>query len=48
MFLKDLGNLGFRSENLFGIDISEKAIENCKANGLKNCLVVDAQNITLT
>lgn len=48
IFLKDLENLGFKPENLFGIDISELAIENCKANGLQHCFVMDAQNITLT
>ena len=48
IFLKDLENLGFKPENLFGIDISEIAIENCKANGLQHCFVMDAQNITLT
>ena len=47
IFLKDLESLGFKSENLFGIDISEKAIANCKANGLQHCFVMDAQNITL-
>ena len=30
-----------------GIDISAKAIENCKANGIENAFVMDAQNITL-
>lgn len=48
IFLKDLENLGFKQDNLFGIDISEIAIENCKANGLNHCFVMDAQNITLT
>ena len=48
IFLNDLENLGFKPENLFGIDISEVAIENCKANGLQHCFVMDAQNITLT
>ena len=48
IFLKDLEKLGFTLENLFGIDISEIAIENCKANGILNCFVMDAQNITLT
>jgi len=47
IFLKDLEALGFNPENLFGIDISEKAIENCKANGIANAFVMDAQNITL-
>ena len=48
VFLKDLENLGFDSTNLFGIDISEKAILNSKKNGLINTFVMDAQNITLT
>lgn len=48
IFLKDLEKLGFKTENLFGIDISDKAIANCKANGITNCFVMDAQNITLT
>ena len=48
VFLKDLENLGFDSTNLFGIDISEKAILNSKKNGLTNTFVMDAQNITLT
>lgn len=47
IFLKDLEKLGFKAENLYGIDISEKAIENCKANGIQNCFVMDAQNITI-
>ena len=47
VFLKDLEKLGFNSDNLFGIDISEKAISNSKKNGLKNTFVMDAQNITL-
>jgi SAM-dependent methyltransferase len=48
IFLKDLENLGFEPNNLFGIDISEKAILNCKSNGINNAFVMDAQNITLT
>ena len=48
IFLKDLEKLGFNPENLFGIDISEKAIANCKANGIKNSFVMDAQNIKLS
>jgi SAM-dependent methyltransferase len=47
IFLKDLEALGFKIENLFGIDISEIAINNCKANGITNAFVMDAQNITL-
>jgi len=48
IFLKDLEGLGFKNENLFGVDISEKAIANCKNNGLQNAFVMDAQNITLS
>lgn len=48
IFLKDLERLGFKMENLFGIDISEKAIENCRNNGIKNAFVMDAQNISLS
>ncbi|MCF6132834.1 class I SAM-dependent methyltransferase [Flavobacterium wongokense] len=47
IFLKDLENLGFKLDNLYGIDISDKAIENCRANGIQNSFVMDAQNITL-
>ncbi|WP_445454258.1 class I SAM-dependent methyltransferase [Flavobacterium sp. 25HG05S-40] len=48
IFLNDLEKLGFKKDNLFGIDISAKAIENCKANGIPHSYVMDAQNITLT
>ena len=48
VFLKELEDFGFASQNLFGIDISDKAITNCKSNGLNNVFVMDAQNITLT
>lgn len=48
MLLLDLQQMGFKSENLFGIDISEKAIENASKNKLRNVFVMDAQNITLT
>lgn len=47
IFLKDLELQGFKMENLFGIDISEKAIENCKNNGIQNAFVMDAQKISL-
>lgn len=47
IFLMDLERLGFKKENLFGIDISEKAIANCKKNGIENAFVMDAQNILL-
>jgi SAM-dependent methyltransferase len=47
IFLKELEALGFKSDNLYGVDISENAIANCKANGISNSYVMDAQNITL-
>ena len=47
VFLKDLEGLGFSNDNLFGIDISDKAITNASANGLSNTFVMDAQDITL-
>ncbi len=47
IFLKDLESLGFKNENLFGVDISDAAIENCRKNGIPNSFVMDAQNITL-
>jgi len=47
MFINDLMKAGFQKENLFGIDISENAIANCKKNGIQNSYVMDAQNITL-
>lgn len=48
IFLKYLEQLGFKIENLFGVDISEKAIENCKENEIQNVFVMDAKNITLS
>nr|WP_314897193.1 class I SAM-dependent methyltransferase [uncultured Flavobacterium sp.] len=48
IFLKDLELLGFKTAHLFGIDISETAIADCKANGISNAFVMDAQMITLT
>lgn len=47
VFLKDLEVLGFKTEYLFGVDISENAIANCKANGIQNAFVMDAQDISL-
>ena len=47
IFLKELELQGFKMEHLFGIDISEKAIENCKRNGIQNAFVMDAQKISL-
>lgn len=48
IFLNDLEQLEFKKENLFGIDISEKAIANCKKNGIQNAFVMDAQKISLS
>ena len=48
VFLKDAEKLGFAINNLYGIDISEQAIKNSKANGIKNSYVMDGQDITLT
>jgi len=47
LLLDDLIKLGFSANNLFGIDISEKAIINCKKNGFENTFVMDAQSINL-
>ena len=47
LLLKDLEKVGFHINNLYGIDISEKAIENCQNNGIKNSFKMDAQNIIL-
>jgi len=47
VFLKELEAFGFETKNLYGIDISDKAIRNCKDNGIDNAFVMDAQNITL-
>jgi SAM-dependent methyltransferase len=47
ILLSELIESGFDANNLYGIDISPKAIENCKANGIKNCFVMDAQHIVL-
>jgi SAM-dependent methyltransferase len=47
ILLRELIEVGFDANNLYGIDISPKAIENCKANGIKNCSVMDAQHIVL-
>ncbi len=47
LMLEELRNLGFNPDNLYGVDISEKAIANCHSNGFKNAFVMDAHNITL-
>lgn len=45
--LIDLIEMGFESNNMFGIDISSRAIERCKENGIINVFEMDAQNIEL-
>lgn len=47
ILLSQLNRNGFQSDNLYGVDISEKAINNCKKNGLNNVFVMDAENIDL-
>jgi trans-aconitate methyltransferase len=39
---------GFRSSRLYGIDLSEEAIASCRATGLANTFVMDAQKIEMT
>jgi 2-polyprenyl-3-methyl-5-hydroxy-6-metoxy-1,4-benzoquinol methylase len=47
ILLNELHAIGFKKNNLFGVDISEKAIENCKANGIENAYVMDGAKIEL-
>jgi SAM-dependent methyltransferase len=47
ILLHELIQLGFNKENMFGVDISAQAIDNCKASGLENTYVMDAQHISL-
>ncbi len=47
VLLNELADNGFKRENLYGIDVSVSAIENCKKNKLNNVSVMDAQHITL-
>lgn len=47
ILLDELQRDGFKNDNLFGVDISEIAIQNCKSNGISNAYVMDAQHITL-
>ena len=47
ILLDELREDGFHTENLFGIDISETAIQNCKKNDLPNTFVMNGQQITL-
>lgn len=48
ILLKDLESAGFNINNLYGIDISTNAIDNCQKNGIKNSYVMDAQEILLS
>ncbi len=47
IFLNDLELIGFDLNSLYGVDISNNAIANCKTNGISNVFVMDAQNIGL-
>ncbi len=47
ILLNELADMGFDRNNLYGVDISEKAVSNAKAGGLRNVFVMDAQDITL-
>lgn len=47
ILLNDLIDMGFKAQNLYGIDISDKAVTNAKQNGIENAFVMDAQNIQL-
>lgn len=47
MLLLDLIEMGFDSNQLFGIDISESAIANCHRNQLNQTYVMNAENIEL-
>ncbi len=47
ILLNELVDIGFDVDNLYGIDISSKAIQNCKKNGIQNSFVMDAQNVNL-
>lgn len=47
LLLMDLVKNGFDRKNLFGIDISKKAIENCHKNNLENCFIMSGEKILL-
>lgn len=47
ILLSELIKTGFKADNLYGLDISDKAIKLCKSRGLDNAYVMDAQNINL-
>jgi len=46
--LMDLEDKGFDRQNLYGIDVSTKAINQCHRNGFHNTYVMDATNSTFT
>lgn len=46
MMLQELKKMGFNPDNLYGVDISEIAIDNCHKNGFTNTFVMDAHDIT--
>ena len=48
ILLSDLIKNGFNPSEMYGIDISQQAIDNCKKNGIVNAFVMDAQNINLS
>jgi SAM-dependent methyltransferase len=45
LLLEELILIGFNPQNLYGIDISEIAINNCRNIGLGNTFVLDAQDL---
>lgn len=47
LMLEELRGHGFKAAQLYGVDISEKAIANCHDNGFENAFAMDAHNITL-
>jgi len=47
ILLSELAESGFDIKNLYGVDISENAIHNCKRNGIPNSFVMNAQSIKL-
>lgn len=47
LLLRELAKNGFNEKNLFGIDISKNAIENCHKNNLNNCFVMSGEHIAL-
>lgn len=47
ILLEDLSGIGFDVKNLYGIDISPKAVQNCQEAGFQNVFVMDASHIDL-